>query len=112
MGQTHGTTDERAIVIEATASILLQGWTGYCTELFDESITILLKPLVDETIRVQLWCGDCECRDLLRCSPFDPLPVLIWKRSETSLNFLPVENRHRKQAETTVGAALSTGEAA
>jgi hypothetical protein len=38
--------------------------------------------------------------------------VLIWERSETSLNFLPVENRHRKQAETTVGAALSTGEAA
>jgi hypothetical protein len=49
---------------------------------------------------------------LPRCGPFDPLPLLIWKRSKTSLNFLSVENRHGKQADTTVGAALGTGEIA
>jgi hypothetical protein len=49
---------------------------------------------------------------LLRCDPFDPLPLLIWKRSETSLKLLSVENRHGKQADTTVRAALGTGEIA
>jgi hypothetical protein len=49
---------------------------------------------------------------LLRCGPFDPLPLLLWKRSETSLKLLSVENRHGKQADTTVAAALGTGESA
>jgi hypothetical protein len=111
-GNTHRPTNQRPRFIDATPSILLQGWARPCIEPFDQSVTILLGPLVDETIRVQPWCDDCECHDLLRCCPFDPLPVLIWERSETPLNFLPVENRHRKQAETTVGAALSTGEIA
>jgi hypothetical protein len=74
--------------------------------------TLILRPLVDETIRVQWWRGGGKHCDLLRCGPFHPLPLLIWKRSETSLKLLSVENRHGKQADTTVGAALGTGEIA
>lgn len=60
----------------------------------------------------QVWHGLSERSNLLRSCPFDPLPLLIWKRAQTSLNFLSVENRHGKQADTTVAAALGTGEIA
>jgi hypothetical protein len=109
---THGTTGQRPKLIEATASILFQGRTRPGIEPFDELFALILRPLVNEAIRIQLWRGGGKHGDLPRCSPFDPLPLLIWKRSKTSLNFLSVENRHGKQADTTVGAALGTGESA
>jgi hypothetical protein len=74
--------------------------------------TLILRPLVDEAIRVQLWRGGGKHCDLLCCGPFYPLPLFVWKRSETSLKLLSVKNRHGKQADTTVGAALGTGEIA
>jgi hypothetical protein len=91
---------------------LLQGWTRPGIEPFDELFALLLRPLVDEAIRIQLWRGGGKHCDLPPCGSFDPPPLLIWKRSETSLKLLSVENRHGKQADTTVGAALGTGKIA
>jgi hypothetical protein len=77
----------------------------------DDPINILLRPLIDETTRVQLRRGGCQRSDLLCCCSFDPFPRLIRKPSETTLNLVPVQNGHGKQPNTTAGATLGTRKA-
>jgi hypothetical protein len=77
----------------------------------DDPINILLRPLIDETIRVQFRRGDCQRGDLLCRCPFDPFSLLIRKPPQTTLNFLSVQNGHRKQPYTTAGTALGTRKA-
>jgi len=49
---------------------------------------------------------------LFRCCPFDPLPLLIGKRSEAPLNVLPIQDGHGKQSNTAAGTTLGAGKIA
>ncbi|MDH5349029.1 MAG: hypothetical protein OEW13_14125, partial [Nitrospira sp.] len=48
--------------------------------------------------------------DLFHCFVLHPLSVFRGKRMKTSLDFLPIKERHRKKADTAMGTASATGE--
>ena len=104
----HRPTDQRPKRINLTPSILLERGTGPGSEPFDEPINLSLRPLVNELILVQSWCGGRERRDLFRSGLLDPLALLIRKRAETALNYLLVQDSDGKQADTTAGTTLGT----
>ena len=106
---THRSTDEGAVVIEATAAICFQGRAGAIVKICDEPVDLLIGPSIEKDALGQLWEGSLHGGSLPGGTLDNSLPVIRWQLVQSLLKGLDVEERDRKRADAATGAADPAG---
>ncbi len=116
MGQTaifcrdaHRSADQGAVIVQATASVCFQRWTGMMVKLCDQPVDLLIGPIVEKIGAGQLWEGGLHCGGVFDGTLFDTMAVIRRKAGESLLEGLDVEEGDWKRTDTTAGTAESTG---
>jgi len=96
-------------MVDATASVCFQRWTGMIAKLCDQPVDLLIGPIVEQIGVDQLWEGGLHCGGLFDGTLFDTMAVIRRKAGESLLESVDVEESDRKGADATAGAAESAG---
>ena len=96
-------------MIDATASICFQRWTGKMVKLCDQTVDVLIGPIVDQVGLGQLWESALHCGGLFNGTLLDTMAVIRWEAGESLLEGTDVEECDRKGADAAAGAAESAG---
>jgi hypothetical protein len=75
----------------------------------DQPVDLLIGPIVEQIGVGQLWEGGPHCGGLFDGTLFDTMAVIRRKAGESLLEGVDVEERDRKGADATAGAAESAG---
>jgi len=105
----HRSADQRTVIVHATASVCFQRWTGMMVKFCDQSVDLLIGPIVEQISVDQLWEGGLHCSGLFDGTLFDTMAVIRRKAGESLLEGVDVEEGDRKGADATAGAAESAG---
>lgn len=96
-------------MVDATASVCLQCWTGLMVKLCDQPVDLLIGPIIDQVGVRQLREGCFHCSGLFERPLFDALAVLRRKAGESMLEGLDVKEGDGKWPNATAGAAEFAG---
>ena len=96
-------------MVDATASVCFQRWTGMMVKLCDQPVDVLIGPIVEQVGLGQLWEGGLHCGGLFNGTLFDAMAVIRREAGESLLEGADVEEGDRKGADATAGAAESAG---
>ena len=105
----HRSADQGAVMIDATASVRLQRWTGIILKFCDQPVDLLIGPIVEKIGSGQLWERGLHRDDVLNRPLLDMMAMIGREAVESLLEGLYVEEGDRKRADATAGAAGSAG---
>ena len=106
---THRPTDQGAVIVDATASVCLQRWTGLMVKLCDQPVDVLIGPIIEQMGGGQLREGCFHCSGLFDGALCDALAVIRLKAGESLLEGLDVKEGDGKWPNATAGAAEFAG---
>ena len=116
MGQTaifcrdpHRSADKGTVMVDATVSVCFQRWTGKMVKLCDQSVDVLIGPIVEQVGLGQLWESGLHCGGLFNGTLFDAMTVIRREVGESLLEGADVEEGDGKGADATAGAAEPAG---
>ena len=96
-------------MIDATASVLLQRWTGIVVKLCDQPIDLLIRPIVEQIGVGQLWERGFHCNGLFDGTLFDAMAVIRCEVGEAQLESVSVEEGDWERAHATAVTAEPAG---
>ena len=105
----HRSADQGAVMVDATAPVCFQCWTGIIAKLCDQPVDLLIGPIVEKIGVSQLWEGSFHCGGVFDGTLFDTMAVVRREVGESLLEGVDVEEGNRKVADATAGAAESAG---
>jgi len=97
------------VMVQATASVCFQRWTGLMVELCDQLVDLLIGPIIEQVGVGQLWEGRLHCGGVFDGTLFYTMAVIRRKVGESLLEGVDVEEGDGKRADATAGAAESAG---
>ena len=116
MGQTaifcrdaHRSADKGTVMVDATAPVWFQRWTGKMVKRCDQPVDVLIGPIVEQVGLGQLWERGLHCGGLFNGMLFDAMTVIRRKAGESLLEGADVEEGDGKGADATAGAAEPAG---
>ena len=77
-------------MVDATASVCFQCWTGVMVKLCDQSVDVLIGPIVEQMGVGQLWECGLHRRGVFDGPLFDTTAVIRWKAGEALLDGVDV----------------------
>ncbi len=105
----HRSADQGAVLVDATAPVCLQRWTGLMVKLCDQPVDLLIGPIVDQVGVRQLREGCFHCSGLFERLLLDALAVIRLKAGESFSEGLDIEEGDWKGADATAGASEFAG---
>ena len=105
----HRSADQGAVIVDATASVRFQRWTGIVVKLCDQPIDLLIRPIVEQIGVGQLRERSFHCNGLFDGTLFNAMALVRRDAGESLLESVNVEEGDRKRAYATAAAAGTAG---
>ena len=96
-------------MVDATASVWFQCWTGTVVKFCDQPIDFLIGPIVDQVGFRQLWEGCFHGSGLFDGALFDALAVIRRQAGESFSKGVDIQEGNGKGADATAGASEFAG---
>jgi len=105
----HRSADQGAMIVDATASVRFQRWTGIVVKLCGQPIDLLIRPIVEQIGVGQLWERGFHCNGLFDGTLFNAMALVRRDAGESLLESVNVEEGDWKGAYATAAAAGPAG---